>query len=519
MKKIIVILLVLASCAMPALAYDFQSGNLLYTIISTNPPRVGLAGHVNSIEAQGELVIPDSVYYEGAYYVVTRIDSGAFDGCKYLSGSLIIPSSVDTILESAFKMCRGFTGDLIIPNSVRYLGTAAFQFCSGFDGHLSLSESITIINRYTFSQCTGLIGTLIIPDSVTRIDAEAFYNCSGFTGDLVIPNCVTELSQGSPYVLTQMGAFQGCSGFDGSLVLPEGLKIIHGNTAGGCFTGCRNFKGNLILPTTLKDIGMASFMGCTGFEGELVIPDSVVAIHTQAFSLCRFDSLSLGESVNEIYKEAFADNPFQSIKIKTTNPPGMGERTFNNVDRDILISVPCGTLEAYQNADGWGEFTNMHEEVTGFLSVVSDNEYEGTVSVIKEATCEDHSVQVMAMPNESFEFCYWEANGELVSRENPYTFELIGDIELIAYFSQTGITELQISHFVYPNPFKEQLYFEFLPNVQPAHVELYDLQGRLVCTQSNAFEAIDMSQLPTGTYMLRVTLEDGKVFSDKVVKE
>ena len=71
----------------------------------------------------------------------------------------------------------------------------------------------------------------------------------------------------------------------------------------------------------------------------------------------------------------------------------------------------------------------------------------------------------------------------------------------------------------YPNPAKEQLHFEFSPDVQPKQIELYDLQGRLVCTQSNTFEAIDMSQLPTGTYMLRVTLEDGKMFSDKVIKK
>ena len=57
------------------------------------------------------------------------------------------------------------------------------------------------------------------------------------------------------------------------------------------------------------------------------------------------------------------------------------------------------------------------------------------------------------------------------------------------------------------------------PDVQPKQIEFYDLQGRLVRTQSKAFESIDMSQLPAGTYTLRVTMEDGKVFSDKVVKE
>jgi hypothetical protein len=71
----------------------------------------------------------------------------------------------------------------------------------------------------------------------------------------------------------------------------------------------------------------------------------------------------------------------------------------------------------------------------------------------------------------------------------------------------------------YPNPVKEQLRMEFSPDVQPAKVELYDLQGRLLRTQDKAFESIDMSRLPSGTYTMRVTLEDEKVYSDKVVKE
>ena len=71
----------------------------------------------------------------------------------------------------------------------------------------------------------------------------------------------------------------------------------------------------------------------------------------------------------------------------------------------------------------------------------------------------------------------------------------------------------------YPNPVKEQLLMQFSPDVQPAQVELYDLQGRLVHTQSKAFESIDLSQLPTGAYTMRVIMEDGKVYSDKVLKE
>ena len=95
---------------------------------------------------------------------------------------------------------------------------------------------------------------------------------------------------------------------------------------------------------------------------------------------------------------------------------------------------------------------------------------------------------------------------------------------VLKFFADGSLSVSETESFVrpydyYPNPAKEQLLIQFSPDVQPKQIELYDLQGRLVSTQSKAFESIDMGQLPAGTYTLRVTLEDGKVFSDKVVKE
>ena len=71
----------------------------------------------------------------------------------------------------------------------------------------------------------------------------------------------------------------------------------------------------------------------------------------------------------------------------------------------------------------------------------------------------------------------------------------------------------------WPNPVSDQLNFEFSPDVTPKQVELYDLQGRMVRSQANAWQSLNMEGLPTGQYVMKVTLEDGKVFSDKVVKE
>ena len=72
---------------------------------------------------------------------------------------------------------------------------------------------------------------------------------------------------------------------------------------------------------------------------------------------------------------------------------------------------------------------------------------------------------------------------------------------------------------VYPNPVRDEIYLQFSPDVKPTQIELYDLQGRLVKTQRNGLESLNLQGLASGTYTMRVTLEGGKVFSDKVVKE
>ena len=71
----------------------------------------------------------------------------------------------------------------------------------------------------------------------------------------------------------------------------------------------------------------------------------------------------------------------------------------------------------------------------------------------------------------------------------------------------------------YPNPVQDQLLLQYSPDVQPKTIELYDLQGRLVLKQAKDMESVDMQGLAPGQYLLKVTLEDGKSYTDKVMKE
>lgn len=75
-------------------------------------------------------------------------------------------------------------------------------------------------------------------------------------------------------------------------------------------------------------------------------------------------------------------------------------------------------------------------------------------------------------------------------------------------------------HFkVFPNPVKDALSLEFTDGAEPKSVELYDIAGRLVSTKPNNLESIDMSAMPVGVYMLRVTMKDGSNYNEKILKE
>ena len=72
---------------------------------------------------------------------------------------------------------------------------------------------------------------------------------------------------------------------------------------------------------------------------------------------------------------------------------------------------------------------------------------------------------------------------------------------------------------LYPNPVKDHLTLRFDDGDEPESVELYDLAGRLVGTKSNGLESIDMGAMPSGVYMLRITMKNGMNYYEKIIKE
>lgn len=70
---------------------------------------------------------------------------------------------------------------------------------------------------------------------------------------------------------------------------------------------------------------------------------------------------------------------------------------------------------------------------------------------------------------------------------------------------------------IYPNPATDQLYFSS-SNQRIENVSIYSLTGALVKTESNVTESVDVSNLNTGSYLVKVTTDQGS-FTQKILKK
>ncbi len=308
-------------------------------VIPNTVTHIGFSAFTAYPHINGKIKLSDNLTYIGA---------GAFNGNGF-KGELVIPNTVKYIGNLAFCGCAGITGDLIIPNSVEYLGQRAFEGCRGIQGSLTISNSIDTIRESTFSNCR-FTGELTIPNSVKSIDKQAFWSCVGFSGDLRIPNSVNHIGE---------DAFFWCTGFDGNLILPDSIADIEKEA----FGGCSSLTGPLNIPATLTRINDNMFSYC-GFTGPLIIPDSVTYIGRGAFLECRNFSgdLVIGASVKYIGLYAFGYcTGITNVVSLSTEPAEAYYNEFEFLDCTTL-SVPCGLIQAYYYAGWLRHFTTVNED-------------------------------------------------------------------------------------------------------------------------------------------------------------
>ena len=389
MKKIVLTLAVLAGFAVQALAYDFCVDGIYYNVgYFAGEPEAWVTHGVDYGSYEGDIVIPETVTYEGITYAVTAIDTDAFSDCSNLT-SFTIPQSVTRIEARAFYVCPALH-DIHIPDWVLRVHNTAFiytgwyddqpdgQFlyldgwCLGYKGpmslqEISLEEGTKAVADAAFAGIESLI-SVTLPSTLVSLGYYVFNYCIN----------LRHVDFGESLEEVMYEAFNMCTSLD-TVVLPETVSRIERYAFANC-----NSLSYLILPNSITFIGDHAFKGCSSLPS-VTLPNNLTEIEDAVFeySGLRSITISLGvtrigdgafyneslvsatlsETVMEIGRLSFGSPSLDTVICLGTTPASMDNSPSSfEVPNDAHLIVPCGRIEIYSNS-AWGEvFNNISDD-------------------------------------------------------------------------------------------------------------------------------------------------------------
>lgn len=283
-------------------ATTFEVNSIWYTITSDQTvclvPEPSASGSGASFIIrnvyEGDIVIPETVTYDGTEYTVTAVEDGTFKESPKLT-SVSIPATVTELGDTPFSACGKLTTITVAADNPAY---------TIVDG-LLYDKAVT-----TLLACPGMkTGAVIVPSTVTTIAKSAFHGCASITS-INIPQTVNEVGS---------RAFCGCKKLT-SIALPEGVPCVGDSV----FYNCAGMT-NVSLPQTLTSIGANAFYHCNLLKS-VILPDAVEVIGEHAFNLCY---------------------GMTTIAIPA-NLKRIGYRAFDNCSKLKYISLPA-TLTALED--------------------------------------------------------------------------------------------------------------------------------------------------------------------------
>lgn len=338
----------------------------------------------------GDIVIPQTINYDGKERQVTSIDYRCFSGCKELT-SVKIPDGMTSLKQDCFKDCSSLTS-VIIPNSVTSLGEASFYGCSKLES-VKLPVGITSLSKNCFGYCR-VLKNIELPNSVTSLGNGCFESCyelesinlpNGITSlpgfcfsgccklsNIVLPNNITSLGDRcfercrllNSIMLPPGVVSLGKSCFENTglenVTIPEGVSSLGSYTfcncnrlvditlpnsitslGSACFSGCSSLK-NINLPYALTSMGFKCFSGCTSLT-KIQLPSSLTTLGFGCFDGCKgLESIAIPQGLTLLDGQCFQDCSNLSTIILPKSIVSIGNECFKGCEKLADIVLPEG---------------------------------------------------------------------------------------------------------------------------------------------------------------------------------
>ena len=379
MKKLLLFVLMLLP--MVASAETVEIDGIWYNLV----PKGNIAEVTGSRIQSGDIVIPETISFEGTDYTVTKIHSGAFLDYTDIK-SLSLPKTIETVggLVTGNIYDRSPTISIYITDleawcNIKYNFSDnpgndygqifAFETYNLYlNGNnlveLNVPTTIESINSYAFKNCENIKKVTII-NNVTNIGDNAFENCIGLTS-VTIPNSVTSIGS---------SAFQGCSGLT-SVTIGSGVKSI----GDGAFSSCSGLT-SITIPNSVTRICNNAFRSCTSLTS-VTIPNSVTEIDGSAFKGCTgLTSVTIPNSVTSIGELAFANcDNLEDVYCNAEIVPNTSTDAFDySYIEYATLHVPATSVNSYKTTEPWSKFkkvVSISETPHTLKYVIDDEDYE-----------------------------------------------------------------------------------------------------------------------------------------------
>ena len=397
MKRFLFFITLLLSAANSVFAVEVEINGLWYEIESQTK-EAKVIEYKNDVKYSGDIIIPESIAFEGTTYSVTSIGNSAFMDCTNLT-SISIPESVTSFEKGVFYGCIGLTS-ITIPSGMNTIGPSSFMGCTGLTS-ITIPKSVKEIGVESFSGCISL-QSMIVEDGNTVYDSRQ--NCNAIIEtssntlnfgckQSVIPNSVTSIGSHAFNGCTNLSsinipegvicvghsAFAFCSSLT-SIIIPESVSTIEDEA----FINCTNLT-SINIPKDVTSIRTRVFAGCSSLTS-ITIPESVSIIEQGSFAQCGLISVTIPKGIVKIGWEAFENNiHLQEFVCLAPNVPITDEDAFSLTPiNNIVLKVPAKSVGKYKVAKPWTSF----KEIVG----IETNDYTLTYmvdgEVYKEYTVE-----------------------------------------------------------------------------------------------------------------------------------
>ena len=115
-----------------------------------------------------------------------------------------------------------------------------------------------------------------------------------------------------------------------------------------------------------------------------------------------------------------------------------------------------------------------------------------------------------------------ENGGLVLAGNNTGSWGLVGTYSSVIIFENDGTVISENPNNIrpysfYPNPANDVINISFSPDVNAEKVEIYGMDGKMYHEQNFNMETISVNSLSNGIYMMKVVLDNGTTFNDKIV--